>query len=172
MNNEAPQPTNERRMLRINSGERPNMRQWEASTGLSKWGIKSEARNIMTATAPLPLSPFPFHQLTFTRTTTSPSQDQSIQESSIYNIVEKYQPNGHRWALNHLLEGRPPCPRRPSSPGRSSSISTTVDDIFLFRLLESTSALPKSTRTCSRHHSHKHSTVVHDWGAKLDVSTA
>lgn len=44
------------------------------------------------------------------------------------------------------------------------------DDIFLFRLLESTLALPKSTRNCSRQHSHKHSTVVRDWGALADVS--
>jgi hypothetical protein len=92
MNNEAPQPTNEKTMLIINSGEHRNIVQWEASTGFTKWGIKSESRNILTATATasLALLLFPLHQPTFTRPITSISQYQSIQEPSLYHIVEEY----------------------------------------------------------------------------------
>lgn len=117
MNNEDPLSTNENRKLIINSGEHRNMHQWEVSTGLTKWGIKSESRNILTATTTvslaLLLSPST-NNLLLTRLTV-PFNTRAYRDPQ-YNISSKNtKPNGHRWALNHLLEGGHRV-RGPSSP--------------------------------------------------------
>ena len=110
-----------------------------------------------------------FQQLTLSNRIPSPLRYRAYPEPPTQNIVGEYKPHGHRWALNHCWRGRPVS----AAPLQSWSLTeyfNDFDDIFLFRLLESTSPLPQSIRNCTGNKSHKHSTVVHDLGAVADVS--
>ena len=98
-----------------------------------KWGRKVDFSEIFP---PLLFFLFSSQKHTITRPDTSTLQDQSIQEPSIYNIVEEYKPNGHRWALNHLLEGTQPVSAAPLQSRSLIEYFNDFDDIFLFRFAQ------------------------------------
>jgi hypothetical protein len=158
MNNEAPPPTNEKKMPIINSGEHDNSDQWPAGIGLWKWGTKSESRNILTAsaTASLALLLLFLHQLTLTRPKTSTLSRPEHTGTPNIQYRRRIQAKWPSLGTEPLAGGEATVSEAPLQSRSLIEYFNDFDDISLFRLLESTSALLKSTRNCSRHYSHKH----------------
>lgn len=154
------------------SGEHDNSDQWAARIGLWKWGARSESRNIQTASATASLAPplLLLHQLNLTRPKTSTFSRPEHTGTPNIQYRRRIPAKWPSLGTEPLAGGEATVSEAPLQSRSLIEYFHDFDDISLFRLLESTSALLKSTRNCSTHYSHKHSTVVHGWDAVVDVS--